>query len=54
MPNHHLDGAFAKVVNFSEDDEGTILTVFLLEERGHSYPIGSEVDIAPYEFKKDV
>jgi hypothetical protein len=53
MPNHTIDGAYVELINAQQDDEGIIVTVILLETRGIAYPIGSEVDVAPYEFKRD-
>ena len=51
----HLNGKRVAVVRKVDNDETGIptVTVRLLESAGKAYPVGTEIDVAPYEIDKE-
>jgi hypothetical protein len=50
----NLNGKTVELVQQVDDDETGVptITVRLLEPAGPAYPIGTEMDVAPYELEK--
>ena len=50
----HLNGKRVEIIQQVDNDETGIptITVRLLESAGPVYPVGTEIDVAPYEIEK--